>query len=208
MSLLAGLVDGLAELKIEMQETAQAKQIKYLALIEKWNKVHNLTAIRDPEQMLAHHLLDSLAVLPHLGAGKTLLDVGSGAGLPGIPLAIANSDLAVTLVDSSHKRQAFQLQCKADLGLTNITPIHSRVEDFRPDVGFDVVISRAFSELSDFVNASRHLCAKTGRLLAMKGLHPFEEIAKLPSWAKLIAVTPLRIPRLEAARHLLEIKVE
>jgi 16S rRNA (guanine527-N7)-methyltransferase len=207
MSLASDLAEGLAELGIAMPATAQAAQIRYLELIEKWNKVHNLTAIRDPEQMLAHHLLDSLAVLPHLGVAKSLIDVGSGAGLPGIPLAIAKPELAVTLVDSSHKRQSFQQQCKAELGLSNVTPIHSRIEDFQSSAGFDVVISRAFSELSDFVVGARHLCAKAGRLFAMKGLHPYEEIEKLPDWARVVAVKPLIVPRLNAARHLLEIEI-
>jgi 16S rRNA (guanine527-N7)-methyltransferase len=207
MRLASDLADGLTALGIAMPAKAQAAQLRYLALIEKWNKVHNLTAIRDPEQMLAHHLLDSLAVLSHLGGAKSLVDVGSGAGLPGIPLAIAKPELAVTLVDSSHKRQSFQQQCRAELGLSNVTPIHSRIEDFQASAGFDVVISRAFSELSDFVILARHLCAKGGRLFAMKGLHPYEEIAKLPHWARVIAVKPLIVPRLNAARHLLEIEI-
>ncbi len=207
MSLASDLADGLAALGIVMPAAAQATQIRYLELIEKWNRVHNLTAIRDPEKMLAHHLLDSLAILPHLSATKSLIDVGSGAGLPGIPLAIAQPELMVTLVDSSHKRQAFQQQCKAELGLSNVTPIHSRIEDFQSPLGFDVVISRAFSELSDFVVAVRHLCAKGGRLFAMKGLHPHEEIASLPHWARVIAVKPLIVPHLNAARHLLEIEI-
>ena len=207
MSLAHDLAEGLAALDIAMPAAAQAAQIKYLELIEKWNKVHNLTAVRDPDQMLAHHLLDSLAILPHLGAAKSLVDIGSGAGLPGIPLAIANPGLAVTLVDSSHKRQIFQQQCKAELGLTNIEAIHSRAEDFQSDVGFDVVISRAFSDLSDFVSAARHLCAKAGKLFAMKGLHPFDEIEKLPDWACVVAVKPLKVPRLDAVRHLLVIEV-
>lgn len=207
MSLASGLADGLATLAIDMPAAAQAAQIRYLELIEKWNKVHNLTAIRDPEQMLAHHLLDSLAVLPFLRAAKSLIDVGSGAGLPGIPLAIAKPELAVTLVESSHKRQAFQQQCKAELGLSNVTPIHSRVEDFRVKEGFDVVISRAFSDLSDFVGAARHLCAESGRLWAMKGLHPYEEIAKLPDWARVVMIKPLKVPHLDAVRHLLEIEI-
>lgn len=207
MNLALGLADGLFKLGIAVPADAQARLIKYLSLIEKWNKVHNLTAIRDPEAMLAHHLLDSLAVLPHLGAARSLADIGSGAGLPGIPMAIANPDLAVTLLDSSHKRQAFQQQCKAELGLANVTAIHSRVEDFKAEPGFDIVISRAFSDLAEFVTAARHLCAPGGCLLAMKGLHPFEEIARLPSDVRLRSVTELHVPGLNATRHFLAIEV-
>lgn len=207
MSLALRLGEGLIALGLAMPDAAQVRLIRYLGLIEKWNKVHNLTAIRNPEQMLTHHILDSLAVMPHLGGAKTLADIGSGAGLPGIPLAIAKPDLAVTLVDSSHKRQAFQLQCKAELGLSNVVPIHSRVEDFRVAAGFDRVISRAFSDLGEFVSSARHLCARGGRLLAMKGLYPNDEIARLPSDVKVVAGHELKIPGLGAVRYLLEIEV-
>ncbi len=207
MSLTRALAAGLAELRIVVPESSQLKLIQYLELIEKWNKVHNLTAIRGLEPMLAHHLLDSLAVLPHLGAVRSLLDVGSGAGLPGIPLAIVRPELAVTLVDSSHKRQAFQLQCKAELGLGNVAAVHSRVEDYRNELGFEAVISRAFSDLGEFVGAARHVCAPGGRLLAMKGLYPHEEIAKLPEGATVSQVSELKIPGLSASRHLVEVRV-
>ncbi len=207
MSLTRALAAGLAELRIVVPESSQLKLIQYLELIEKWNKVHNLTAIRGLEPMLAHHLLDSLAVLPHLGAVRSLLDVGSGAGLPGIPLAIVRPELAVTLVDSSHKRQAFQLQCKAELGLGNVAAVHSRVEDYRNELGFEAVISRAFSDLGEFVGAARHVCAPGGRLLAMKGLYPHDEIAKLPDGATVSQVSELKIPGLSASRHLVEVRV-
>ncbi len=207
MSLAQGLADGLAALQIVMPEASQARLIRYLGLIEKWNKVHNLTAIRDPEQMLAHHLLDSLAVLSHLRTAQSLIDVGSGAGLPGIPLAIARPELEVTLLDSSHKRHAFQQQCTVELGLENVTAIHSRVEDYRNKSGFDVVISRAFSDLGEFVGAAGHLCASGGKVLAMKGLYPHQEIVNLPEGAQVVRVTELKVPGLDANRHLLEIKV-
>ena len=207
MSLAQALANGLTELRIVVSEPSQVRLIQYLELIEKWNKVHNLTAIRGLEQMLVHHLLDSLAVLPHLGSARSLLDVGSGAGLPGIPLAMVQPELAVTLLDSSHKRQAFQLQCKAELGLDNATAVHSRVEDYRNEPGFDVVVSRAFSDLGEFVSAARHLCSPGGRLLAMKGLFPHDEIAKLPEGATVSQVRELKIPGLNASRHLIEVKV-
>ncbi len=207
MSLAQTLSAGLGELRVVLPESSQERLIRYLELIEKWNKIHNLTAIRGLEQMLTQHLLDSLAVLPHLGSARSLLDVGSGAGLPGIPLAIAQPELAVTLLDSSHKRQAFQLQCKAELGLDNVTAVHSRVEDYRNGSGFAVVISRAFSDLGEFVSAARHLCAPGGRLLAMKGLNPHDEIAKLPEGASVSQLTELYIPGLNARRHLIEVRV-
>ena len=207
MSLAQALANGLTELRIVVSEPSQVRLIQYLELIEKWNKVHNLTAIRGLEQMLVHHLLDSLAVLPHLGSARSLLDVGSGAGLPGIPLAMVQPELAVTLLDSSHKRQAFQLQCKAELGLGNVTAVHSRVEDYRYEPGFEVVISRAFSDLGEFVGAARHLCAPGGRLLAMKGLYPHDEIAKLPQGPTVSQVSELKILGLNASRHLIEVRV-
>ena len=207
MSLAQALANGLTELRIVVPEPSQVRLIQYLELIEKWNKVHNLTAIRGLEQMLVHHLLDSLAVLPHLGSARSLLDVGSGAGLPGIPLAMVQPELAVTLLDSSHKRQAFQLQCKAELGLGNVTAVHSRVEDYRYEPGFEVVISRAFSDLGEFVGAARHLCAPGGRLLAMKGLYPHDEIAKLPQGPTVSQVSELKILGLNASRHLIEVRV-
>lgn len=208
MSLAEALAAGLTELDIAIPKIDRERLIQYLALIEKWNKIHNLTAIREPQQMLTHHILDSLAVLPYLGDAHSLVDVGSGAGLPGIPIAVARPDIAVTLLDSSHKRVAFQQQCKAELGLTNVAAIHTRVEDYAHGPGFDVVISRAFSDLGEFVQAARHLCAKQGRLLAMKGLYPHEEIAKLPAGARLTQVAALRISGLTANRHLVEIKVD
>jgi 16S rRNA (guanine527-N7)-methyltransferase len=208
MNLAEALAAGLTELDIAITTTDQERLIRYLGLIEKWNKIHNLTAIRDPQQMLTHHILDSLAVLPYLGDAHSLVDVGSGAGLPGIPIAIARPDISVTLVDSSHKRTAFQQQCKGELSLTNVAAVHNRVENYSQESGFDVVISRAFSDLGEFVQAAKHLCAKQGRLLAMKGLYPHEEIAKLSAGVSLTQISELKIPGLNANRHLLEIKVD
>jgi 16S rRNA (guanine527-N7)-methyltransferase len=164
--------------------------------------VHNLTAVREGDAMVSLHVLDSLSVLPHLGGARTLVDVGSGGGFPGIPLAIAREDLAVTLVDSSHKKCSFLEQAKAELGLKNVNVACERVENWRPEGGFDIVVSRAFSELSDFVAQAKHLVAPGGRLLAMKGVYPYDEIARLPPTHRAARVEELRIPGLDAKRHL------
>jgi len=171
-------------------------------LLEKWNRVYNLTAVRDRAAMVSQHLLDSLAVLRQL-EGRTLLDVGSGAGLPGIPLAIAAPELTVTLLDSNHKKAAFLQQAVAELGLANATVCRTRVEHWHPAGRFDVVISRAFAELADFVAAAAHLLARGGVLAAMKGVYPHEEIARLPDGFRVRAVRQLSVPGLAAARHLI-----
>ncbi len=207
MSLASRLVAGLEALSIKLDAVTQARLLQYLALIEKWNRVHNLTAVRDVNHMLSHHLMDSLAVLPHLERATSLLDVGSGAGLPGIPLAIAEPRLAVTLLDSSQKRVSFLNQCKAELKLENVNVIHQRVEDYQPGQGFDVVISRAFADMSAFVALSRRHGKPGGRLLAMKGRYPDEEIAKLSDADRVTKVVELTIPELNAHRHLVEIAV-
>jgi 16S rRNA (guanine527-N7)-methyltransferase len=141
-------------------------------------------------------------VVPHVRHAKTLLDVGSGAGLPGIPLAIARPDLAVTLLDSSEKKAAFLRQSKAELGLANVEVVCERVEDWRPAGLFDVVVSRAFAEIAEFVAQSQHLVAPGGTLLAMKGVYPFEEIAKVPATHRVENVVELKVPKLDAKRHL------
>jgi 16S rRNA (guanine527-N7)-methyltransferase len=202
----ARLEEGLDALGIPLDGGERARLVAYIRLIEKWNKIHNLTAVREPGRMVALHLLDSLSVLPHLGGAQTLLDVGTGAGLPGIPLAIACPQLAVTLLDSSQKKATFLRQAKAELALANIDIACERVEQWHPDRKFDVVVSRAFADLADFVTQSRHLLAEDGSMLAMKGVHPFEEIARLPSTHRLQGVVELRIPQLDAQRHLVLLK--
>jgi len=163
--------------------------------------------VRDTERMVSHHLLDSLAAVPFFKGGRPdttrVLDVGSGGGLPGIPLAIARPELQVTLIDSIAKKTAFLLQAKAELGLPNVRVMTGRVEDFRPDARFDVITSRAFSDLKAFVTPTRHLLKPAGRWLAMKGLMPHEEIASLPDWVKVSANYTLSVPGLEASRHLI-----
>jgi 16S rRNA (guanine527-N7)-methyltransferase len=196
------LTAGIAALGLALPEGAEAKLLAYLTLLDKWNRVYNLTAVRDVERMVSHHLLDSLAAVPFF-QGETVLDVGSGGGLPGIPLAIARPQLQVTLIDSIAKKTAFLLQAKAELGLANLNVVTGRVEDYRPESGFDVVTSRAFSDLKEFVTLTRHLLKPAGRWLAMKGLMPHEEIASLPDWVRVSANHALLVPGLGAGRHLI-----
>lgn len=200
------LAEGLSGLGLSLPPAAQTQLIEYIRLLEKWNRVHNLTAVREPEQMVVLHLLDSLSVLPHLEGRKNLLDVGTGAGLPGIPLAIARPDLEVTLLDSNHKKTTFLAQAKAELSLANIRIETGRVESYRPSRPFEVVVSRAFSELSDFVTQARHLVAPEGVMLAMKGVYPFDEISRVPSTHVVSKVEELHVPLLDAKRHLVTLK--
>ncbi|APR34137.1 16S rRNA (guanine(527)-N(7))-methyltransferase RsmG [Paraburkholderia sp. SOS3] len=214
-SLAALLVEGARALSIELTDTQHTKLLDYVALLAKWNAVYNLTAIRDPRQMLIQHILDSLSIVPHLLAGRaasSVLDVGSGGGLPGIVLAITLPDWRVTLNDIVHKKTAFQAQAKAELGLANLSVVTGRVETLRPDIEvpekFDVIVSRAFAELADFVTLARHLVAEKGSIWAMKGVRPDAEIARLPAGAKVKQIIRLDVPSLDAERHLLEILVE
>jgi 16S rRNA (guanine527-N7)-methyltransferase len=193
---------GIAALGLALPAGAEAKLLAYLALLEKWNRVYNLTAVRDAERMVSHHLLDSLAAVPFF-QGETVLDVGSGGGLPGIPLAIARPELQVTLIDSIAKKTAFLLQAKAELGLNNVNVVTGRAEGYRPEARFDVITSRAFSDLKEFVTLTRHLLKPAGRWLAMKGLMPHEEVAYLPDWVKVSANHALAVPGLGASRHLI-----
>jgi len=173
----------------------------YLELLVKWNRVYSLTSIRDENRLVSHHVLDSLAVVDHLPEGN-LVDVGSGAGLPGIPIAISCPGRAVTLLDSNHKKGAFLKQAIAELGLANAQVVMERVETYRPADLFKSVISRAFSDLADFVRLAGHLCAPDGLMIAMKGLHPHDEMAQLPAIWKVSKTIRLEIPQLEASRHL------
>jgi 16S rRNA (guanine527-N7)-methyltransferase len=192
---------GLIALGLALDRDTQRRLLDYIALIEKWNRVYNLTAIREPEKMVSHHLLDSLAVAPHLRA-KRLLDVGSGAGLPGVPLALARPEMQVTLLDSNHKKAAFLNQAVMELHLKNAEVCSERVESWQTQNRFDVIISRAFADMGEFVRVTRHLLAPGGMFAAMKGLHPYEEIDKLPPECKVLQVLPLAIPGVEGARHL------
>jgi 16S rRNA (guanine527-N7)-methyltransferase len=205
MSARQVLEQGAAVLGVPLQAHQIQQLIDYLALLQKWNRVYNLTAIRDEADMLSHHLLDSLAVVPHLGAGP-ILDVGSGAGLPGLPIAIAQPSRAVTLLDSIEKKAAFQRQAVAELGLASVSVHIQRVEQWRPAERFPLIISRAFAELAQFALWCGHLLAPGGRLIAMKGVYPEAEIAALAPAFKVEKSLKLDIPGLGAERHLIWIE--
>lgn len=195
------LHEGARALGLDLALAREAAMLDYLDLLAKWNKTYNLTAIHQPARMLTHHLLDSLAVLPHVGAGP-LLDVGSGAGLPGIPLAIARPSLAVTLIDASEKKCGFMRQAAIELALPNVQVVHGRVEAYQSDIGYAQIISRAFSGLAEFARMTRHLLATPGQWLAMKGQRPSAELAHL-AWVKVVRDVELHIPGLDAERHLI-----
>lgn len=204
MSLQARLEQGLRQAGLEFAASQRQQLLDYLSLLQKWNKVHNLTAVREPEEMVTLHLLDSLSVLPHI-RGQRVLDVGSGAGLPGIPLALCLPQLQVTVMDSSHKKASFMRQAKAELNIANLEIVCGRVEKYQPAQLFDIVVSRAFSDLAEFIGLTRHLCAPGGLWLAMKGVYPYDELAQLTvQFADLqpAQVLPLAVPGLEAQRHL------
>jgi 16S rRNA (guanine527-N7)-methyltransferase len=173
----------------------------YLDLLVHWNRAYNLTAIVDPAEMVSRHVLDSLSVLPFIGAGD-LLDAGSGAGLPGVPLAIVRADLPVTLLDSAGKKIRFLNHVKRQLALANIEPVQCRLQAYRPNRPPAAVISRAFASLADFAVAARHLLAPGTRLLAMKGRLPERELQAVPGWLRIDAVEELTVPGLQEHRHL------
>lgn len=187
---------------------ARDRFVAYVELLAKWNRTYNLTAIREPERMVTHHVLDALAVLPHLPdeaarPALRVLDVGSGGGVPAIPLAIARPSWHVVALDSNHKKGAFLQQAVIELRLPNVEVAVARVEDYRPPAPFDVVISRAFSDLATFVDAGARHLAERGQLVAMKGVFPDEEIAQLPAGFRVVATPSLSVPGLEAQRHLI-----
>jgi 16S rRNA (guanine527-N7)-methyltransferase len=206
VSLAEKLSQGILELGLELPEVQQQALLDYIALLQKWNKVYNLTAVREPENMLYQHLLDSLAVLPYLGAGR-LLDVGTGGGLPGIVLAIARPELEITLLDSNQKKTTFLRQACIQLGLKNVKVECLRVDNYQPTPLFDMVISRAFSDLTEFVRLSARLCRDGGVLLAMKGVYPYDELAQLPHEFDQYEIIALNVPGLEAQRNLVILRV-
>jgi len=191
---------GLRQLGFCEAETLVPGLLAYLDLLQRWNRSYNLTAIRDPREMVSRHLLDSLSVLPWV-AGPRLLDAGSGAGLPGLPLAMARPEMHVTLLDSVGKKIRFLNQAVRELGLKNVIPLQARLESFHPQAPFDTIISRAFSELAAFARAARHLAAGA-QLLAMKGRFPGGELDDLPDWVRVESVEKLTVPGLQEDRHL------
>jgi 16S rRNA (guanine527-N7)-methyltransferase len=203
-----GLGEGLDELfagtAITLPREAPVKLAAWLQLLAKWNRTYNLTAIREPERMITHHALDALAVLPHLPAapGLRVLDVGSGAGVPGIALAVARPDWTVVMLDSNAKKTAFIQQAVIELALANASIATTRVEDYAPAAPFDVVISRAFADLATFAAGSARHLAPQGVLAAMKGAFPAAELAGLPHGMRVLATHRLAVPGLDAERHL------
>ncbi|UOO87930.1 16S rRNA (guanine(527)-N(7))-methyltransferase RsmG [Vitreoscilla massiliensis] len=196
---------GLQQMQIELSAEQQQKLLDYVALLLKWNSTYNLTALRQEDQMLSHHVLDSLTLLPYLDGVAQLIDVGSGGGMPGIPTAICRPDIQITLLDSNSKKTSFLSQAVIELGLSNVKVITGRVEAVE-GIEFDAITSRAFAELRDFVTLTSQLLRVDGRWLAMKGVHPYEEIAQLPEDVHVAQVDKLTVPSLEAERHMVIIQ--
>nr|WP_129363932.1 16S rRNA (guanine(527)-N(7))-methyltransferase RsmG [uncultured Enterobacter sp.] len=195
----------LDEAGISLTDHQKNQLVAYVDMLHKWNKAYNLTSVRDPNEMLIRHILDSVVVAPHL-VGSRFIDVGTGPGLPGIPLSIVLPDAYFTLLDSLGKRIRFLRQVQHELGLTNITPVQSRVEDFPAEPPFDGVISRAFASLNDMVSWCHHLPGQGGRFYALKGQLPDDEIGQLPAEFAVDSVIKLRVPQLDGERHLVMIK--
>jgi 16S rRNA (guanine527-N7)-methyltransferase len=200
------LADGIKELALGLTDKQYEQLLDYLALLVKWNSVYNLTSVRDPLQMVTHHLLDSLAAVPAFAQAANVLDVGAGGGLPGIVLAIARPDMKVSLIDTVHKKTAFLKQVKAELELANVTVYTAKVQELQVERKFDVITSRAFADLSDFVNWSGQLLAEGGEFIALKGVAPADEQERLPAPWQVSDLKPLRVPGLDAERHLVFIK--
>lgn len=201
------LVKGCKILDIELSDKQLNLLMAYLNLLQKWNKAYNLTAVREPGKIVTHHFLDSLTLMPYFqGEPKSVIDVGTGAGLPGIPLAIMFPDSHFTLLDSNGKKTRFMQQAKIELGLKNIEVVNSRVELFRPDNGFDIIVSRAFTSLQSFSEITQHLCTSEGFFYAMKGKFPQQEIDDMVDDFKVLETYKLQVPGLDNERHLVVFK--
>lgn len=201
---LKALTSAANEMGVEGDDQAWQKLLAYLALLQKWNKVYNLTAIRDPKEMLVKHVYDSISVAPYVDS-ETLLDVGTGGGMPGIPLAILYPNRRIGLLDSNQKKTRFLTQVKAELGLQNVEVFHTRVELFQPEVPYEGIISRAFASAKDMVSLTEHLLATGGAWWAMKSQKTQEELAELPAFAKMTQVWELDVPGLDASRTLVRL---
>ena len=199
------LAAGLWELGLELPTSAQAKALDYLALLQEWNRVYNLTAVRDPHEMVSRHLLDSLVITPFI-AGRRVLDVGTGAGLPGIPLALALPSDEFVLLDSNAKKIRFVRHAVTVLGLENVSAVCERVQEYAPLAAFDTVVTRALATVAEFVNMAGRLCACHGRILMMKGVYPQQELAALPAGYTLAQVKALSVPGVRGDRHLVHIE--
>lgn len=191
---------------ISLSDQQKNQLVGYVEMLHKWNKAYNLTSVRDPEQMLIRHIMDSIVVEPHL-QGSRFIDVGTGPGLPGVPLAIVRPDAHFTLLDSLGKRIRFLKQVQHELNLVNIEPVQSRVEDFPAEPPFDGVISRAFASLNDMLNWCHHLPGEKGQFYALKGVVPDDELATLPAGFAVDRVVKLAVPQLEGERHLIVVNV-
>lgn len=199
------LQDGLQAMNLSLTTAQQLLLLEYVALLKKWNTTYNLTALRDESKMISHHILDSLTLLPYVQNATTLMDVGSGGGMPGIPTAICRPDLHITLLDANTKKTAFLQQAVIELGLSNVTVATGRVETMF-DKNVDVVTSRAFAELADFVALTKHLLNENGYWAAMKGVYPYEELEGLPENIEIVTIDKLHVPSLEAERHMVIMK--
>ncbi|EPL6455708.1 16S rRNA (guanine(527)-N(7))-methyltransferase RsmG [Providencia rettgeri] len=206
MDLLSKLNQLLAKTDIDLTEKQKQQLVDYVGLLVKWNKAYNLTSVRDPQQMLIRHIMDSIVVNGQLN-GQRFIDVGTGPGLPGVPLAIVRPDSHFVLLDSLGKRVRFLKQVQHELGLTNIEPVQSRVEEYPVENGFDGVISRAFASLNDMLSWCHHLPSPEGRFYALKGVIRDDEMA-LPEGFVIESITELEIPELDEQRHLVKISLK
>ena len=200
------LASGIKDLQLNLNQQQHEQLLDYLALLFKWNAVYNLTSVRDPMQMMTHHLLDSLAAVASFAGAQNVLDVGAGGGLPGVVLAISRPDMKVSMIDTVHKKTAFLTQVKAELELANVTVYTKKVQELEVAAKFDVITSRAFADLSDFVNWSGHVLAEGGQFIALKGTAPPEEQERLPKEWKVTQLKPIQVPGLQAERHLVFIQ--
>ncbi len=192
-------------MSVEFNDDQIDRLLQYHALLIKWNKAYNLTAVRDPDEMIHRHLVDSLSIVPHL-RGKHLLDVGSGGGMPGVIIAVMQPDIEITLLDSNSKKTRFLNHVRMDMQLSNLQVEHVRLEDYKPVRKHDCITSRAFATLADMVEKSEYCCETGGYYLAMKGLNPVDEISELPTTVKVTAVTPLQVPGTDGERHLVTLQ--